>query len=584
MTTKILNFLNFFVSLSVILTLVWFHGFAHRPGFLYGHLWYLFFCFGFFLVRYFIQGFQSGNFVGFMKKTKWGISLYAILILITIWQEFTQLSIGQILTNPLEVGKGNSGYILFLHIWLLLIVGVELGRNIGNSTIWKIPPRILFTLSFLTIIFVGSSLLMLPEMTTQPGTLSITDAIFTSVSANCVTGLTVVDISTFFTLKGKVLLLLLIQIGGLNIIFFATFFISSYHKVMTTGSDDSTVKELMSISSLGGQDLSVLLRRVVLTALLIELIGAIVIFFQWGNVIPFDSQWERFFYSVFHSVSAFNNAGFSLFPHGFTNEMVTHNLSFHITIAFLIILGGTGFAVLWDLPIIRRTLDPSKRWKPYELDSKVSIFSAAVLIFVGMVLFWVFERDLSLAGQSGGHAAVSSFFQSVTARTAGFNTVDMGKMGRPGMVLMILLMFIGAGSGSTGGGIKTSTLSVLVLAVVEKLRRKNLRTSEKLRQSPVIRKALTIFAVSASVIIVSSVGLVLIETDISPWDLVFEEVSAFGTVGLSTGITRDLSILSKVILMVSMFIGRVGPLALAWSLLKAKRLQKKLLTDGVMLG
>lgn len=584
MTKKVLNFLNFFVSLSVILSLVWFHGFAHRPGLLYGHMVYLFACLGFFLIRNVILGMLSESFGEYLKKNLLELILHLVLFVITIWQDLTQFSLWEIFTDSPGAGKENQGYILFLHIWLLLIVGVEMGKNIGNRTIWRVPPRILFILSFFTIIFAGSSLLMLPEMTTLPGGMKVMDAVFTSISANCVTGLTVIDISSALTLKGQVLILLLIQIGGLNIIFFATFFISSYHKVVTTGTDDLTIKELMSVSSLGGEDLRILLRRVVLTAFIIEGLGALVLYFQWGPEVTFHDNWEKIFYSVFHSVSAFNNAGFSLFSQGFTDELVVNNLSFHITIAFLIILGGIGFAVIWDLPGVRRILEPEKGRRVWNLDTKVSVISAAVLIVVGMGLFWAFEYNRSLAGQSALQAGVSSFFQSVTTRTAGFNTVDIGSVGIPGIILMVIWMFIGAGSGSTGGGIKTSTFSVLVLSVVEKLRKKKFNTSEKLRESPMVQKAMTIFGVSFVVIGLSFLGLVFLEPNLSAWDLLFEEVSAFGTVGLSTGITGELSEVSKIIIMVSMFIGRVGPLALAWSLLRVKSMQKKLLTDGVLIG
>ena len=456
----------------------------------------------------------------------------------------------------------NHVFILFLHILLLFIVGIELGKATTRSTVWKLSPPILFILSFVVLIVIGSSLLMLPEMTNKKG-MPFIDALFTSISANCVTGLIVVDTATYFTLKGKMLILLLIQLGGLNIIAFATYFISFLNRSIEGKMNVATIKELLHTESL--DSIKSIIKMVVLTSFVIELLGTVIIYLQLGTVIKFASITERLFYSAFHSISAFNNAGFSLFTNGLTNIQIQGIYPIHMSIAVLIVLGGLGFT----------TLQNTLRWSVLKergvvltLQSKIALVSSLILILVGTGVFFLAEADNSMVSQDGSEQILISLFQSITTRTAGFNTVDLRSLTTGVLIMFIMLMFIGASSGSTGGGIKTSTFSVLLMALWKAKERKD-NYGRSFITISLVKKSLIILLYSLGVIVISTFILLLIEPEKLLIDLLFEEVSAFGTVGLSTGITSSLSQSGKALIMLNMVIGRLGPLTLAYALIKS---------------
>ncbi len=490
-------------------------------------------------------------------------------------------SISQWMLSFTGIQEINHLYILFLHIWVLIIVAIELGKVATKHTIWKLSPPWLFITSFVVLIVIGSSLFMLPEMTTSGNGMAFKDALFTSVSANCVTGLTIVDVSTFFTIKGKILLMVLIQFGGLNIISFATFFISKYHKVITSTRTDETIKEVLHTKSLEGDATKNMLRKVIYTTLVIELAGAVALYHFWDETISFSSNFNKLFYSIFHSISAFNNAGFTLFTEGFINASIVTNYTVHIIIAVLIVLGGIGFTTLWDLTKLKHIFNKKIKPSPFRKSSIVAITTSLLLILIGGFYYVIQEQNDSLQNLSDFGVYVTGFFQSITARTAGFNTADIGNLSMPVIVMLILWMFIGASSGSTGGGIKTSTLYVLILSLWERIRGKSSHVSEMIRD--LFKKAMTILVYSLLVVAVGVVLLMFTEEDQKWIDLIFEAVSAYGTVGLSRGITDKLSTSGQFIIMILMFIGRIGPLALAYTLIKGIEVQQGT-SEGVMIG
>ena len=407
--------------------------------------------------------------------------------------------------------------------------------------------------------------------------MSFIDALFTSISANCVTGLIVVDTATFFSLKGKVLILLLIQFGGLNIIAFATYFISFFRKSVEGHRNRTTIKELLQTDSLDSTKNMV--KMVVFTTLIIEFIGTVILYHQWDPQVGFSDNSEKLFYSVFHAISAFNNAGFTLFTDGFASAIVQSTFTLHITVALLIVLGGLGFTTIQDTFSLFRHRFRTK----LPVQSKIAWLSTILLVFVGAAVFFIAENGNTLGKQDFSEAITTSFFQSVTARTAGFNTVSFSNLTPIVIVATMILMFIGASSGSTGGGIKTSTFTVLLLAIVKR-KEKAIDYGTSFLTGVLVKKAVTILLYSFGVIVVSVIILIIVEPDKTIVQLCFEEISAFGTVGLSTGITPELSTVGKSVIMASMFIGRIGPLALAYALIKSITVSKIKEEKGIMLG
>lgn len=553
----ILNFVNLMVCLSIVVTLIWFHGFQYDPHYLLPHGVYLSICILFFLGQLAVRAIASKNWKRYFQLNRFENLFFLFLILEFFLSQFMDFSVLKLILSYTGLENHNHLYILSIHILLLVVVGIELGKASARSTIWKLSPGFLFILSFVVMNTVGSSLLMLPEMTTEGENLSFIDALFTSVSANCVTGLTVVDTATVFTIKGKVLIALLIQFGGLNIIAFATYFISFYRTKFKRQIMSSRIKENYHPSNIQTRKL---IKQVIWTTLLIEFIGAIFLYHQWGNQMHFQNNGEQVFYSVFHAISAFNNAGFTLFSDGFANSATVLNYPFQLTIIVLIVLGGLGFMVLYDLFIMSKDAFGRKKIHLH-LQSKIALSSSVVLIILGVLVYYFSENGNNLVS-SKQSIWMQALFQSVTSRTAGFNTVDFSLLGNGFILFTLVLMFVGASSGSTGGGVKTSTLAVSFLSILKKRECDN-NYGNSFLTAELVNKAKKIVLYSLSVIMVSVIILLFTEQDHSFLDLLFEEISAFATVGLSRGITSNLSDIGKTIILLNMFVGKIGPLTLA---------------------
>jgi Trk-type K+ transport system membrane component len=282
---------------------------------------------------------------------------------------------------------------------------------------------------------------------------------------------------------------------------------------------------------------------------------------------------QRVFFSVFHSISAFNNAGFALFPTGLMDPSVLESYGLHLVIAFTLIAGGLGFSPLREVFSWRQIKARRRQpWKHLSVNTRLAFWSAAGLLLVGTAVFAMLEYHGTLRNLDTTGTLVASFFQSATARTAGFNTLDFGAMALPTIVFFVFLMFIGGNSGSTAGGIKTSTFALVFLSALSTIRGETkvelLRTTIPLE---LLRRAFSVFLFSISLIFVSVLALTMTDAHFGLARLLFEEVSAFCTVGLSTGITSSLSATGKVILMVSMFVGRVGTVTLAFALSKPRK-------------
>jgi Trk-type K+ transport system membrane component len=359
--------------------------------------------------------------------------------------------------------------------------------------------------------------------------------------------------------------MILMQFGGLGIITFASF-LASLLKTGVGIKQQLMLQDFLESDSLFSA--KGLLSKIFFITFLVEFISFILIFFSWGQDVHFSSVGQKVFFSAFHSVSAFCNAGFSLFTDGLFENGVATSYILHIIIAVTLILGGIGFSSLQDLFSVSNLRERFKNpWKEWKLSTKIAVYTSLALLFTGMIAFYYIEKENTLADLNFMEAMITSFFQSATARTAGFNTVDIGSLKIPALVLISFLMFVGASSGSVGGGIKTSTFYLLIKSVIATLNnRAKIEIDRKFIPKELLYKALSVFFFAATMNLVAIFALTITDSDISLERLIFEQVSAFGTVGLSTGITADLSLGGRIIIILSMFIGRVGTLTFALAL------------------
>lgn len=405
---------------------------------------------------------------------------------------------------------------------------------------------------FAVIILAGGILLSLPLAASDGRGTPFLTALFTATSATCVTGLVVVDTATHYSVFGQLVIMILIQLGGLGYMTVATLM------AMVVGRriglrERLILREANNLYTVGG--VVRFTRSIVVVTLAVEAVGASLLSLRW---VPDFGLVRGVYYGIFHSISAFNNAGFDLMG-GFrsltryaTDPMVT------LTVAVLVILGGLGFTVLADLA----------RPKRFTLHAKVVLITTAALIGVGtlFILALEFSHDATLAPLPWGGKFLAAFFQSVTPRTAGFNTVDIGKLYDSTLMLLITLMFIGASPGGTGGGIKTTTFVVPLTVIVSMLRGRPDPELFRRRLSPVVvYKAVTIALLGVAFVVTMATLLTLVER-VTFIAAVFEVVSAFGTVGLSTGITPGLSTAGRILIMTTIFVGRVGLLTTAFAL------------------
>jgi trk system potassium uptake protein len=408
--------------------------------------------------------------------------------------------------------------------------------------------------AFAAAILTGALILMIPPMTSG-GQIRFIDALFTSTSAICVTGLIVQDTAKYFTDLGKSVILILIQCGGLGIMTIGSIFGLILRKKIQ-------IKDKFYIDSSFGPrqqfTAAKFFAMIATVTAVVEISGSLILtsllYFKYAYPLK-----TAFAYGFFHSVSAFNNAGFALYS---TNlEILASDIVANIDIMLLIIIGGIGFPVISEILSYRRT-------RKFSLHAKVVFLVTGILIFGGAIILFLFEfkNPASIGGKPFVTQLLASFFQVVSARTAGFNTINIGKLTQSSLFFLTLLMFIGASPGGTGGGIKTTTFAVVTAGAFSSLRGRNQVVMFK-RKLPegVFSRALTVMLAAIVLVVCSTIGVMIFEK-CSLTEAVFEVTSAFGTVGLSTGITFGLTVSSKVILILCMYIGRIGISTLALAL------------------
>lgn len=461
--------------------------------------------------------------------------------------------------------------------WIISAVILSFIREISEVNItYKrtyLNPAQLFIASFVSIILIGALLLMLPKATV--GGLSFIDALFTSTSAVCVTGLAVVDTGTYFTTFGQSIILVLIQIGGLGILTFASYF-SYFFKGGTTYENQLSLSEMINSQKLS--DVFSTLKYIILITVIIELTAATMIFFTLESHV-ITSVSDKIYFSIFHSVSSFCNAGFSTLSNSVYDTEFRFNYGFQLVLILTFILGGLGFPIVVNiLKYLKHkistiiTFGRNKIiYKPWvlHLNSRITLITTLSITLVAFTAFFFIEYNNTLKDHSFFGKMVTALFEAATPRTAGFNSVDMQELTLPTVMITLLLMWIGASPASTGGGIKTSTFAIATLNIISLARGKSrIEIFRREIDDLSVKRAFATISLSLMVIGIGIVLISIFDGDKGLLNIAFEGFSAYSTVGLSLGITADLSSASKFVLIVIMFVGRVSMLSIMVAMFK----------------
>ncbi len=511
------------------------------------------------------------NFFTYILKHK----IEMIILILVILQKLFEKKIVQIL-NLGEFGADDTA-LIFLSInqfFLIFSNFAKLSRNTRIYNFKKLNPSLVFFLSFLSISIIGTALLFLPKA--HKIDLKFTDVFFTVISATCVTGLSTIDVFQSFTYFGLGIILFLIQVGGLGLITLTTFF-SIFLTGRVSVNDTMVMKDLLSEEALG--KVGSIIKSITIQTFFIEFFGAVLLYYFFPEEMNFSNK-DKIFFSIFHSISAFCNAGFSLFSN---NLMGIENKFFLSVIMILITFGGFSFPVVNE--IYKKVFTSSKTNFKFSIFSKLVIISSLVLILTGAFSYFFLEKNFTLKNLSFEDKIFHSFFYSISLRTAGFNTLSVSEMGIPMVFSSFLFMWIGASPNSTGGGIKTSTFAVSILHILDIVHgRERLEIFNRQISMASVSRAQATIVLSLFVIFICIFGLTLTE-NFSFIDIAYESVSAFGTVGLSRGITGSLSDYGKYILCIVMFMGRVGILTILIALTpKSKSFKHAYPTEYVVVG
>jgi len=557
---EIINRLFLFVALLALASLVIKYGFyiPHHIDNLIDRIDLL--VVWFYLIQFVTKFMLSRKKKQFLK-THWFEALLSLFIVGETVLLLSNFGIGQLFHYFTNIRQNivTRTYVIITQILILSGLLPWIIRYNQRLSQLKIHPAQLVLFGFSFAIVIGTFLLKLPRAVVPPAQLTFIDALFTSTSAVCVTGLVVVDTGSYFSTLGQVILLGLIQLGGLGIMTVAAFLALFFRKGIGLR-EHIILQDFLNAEVMAS--LTKIIRNIVIITVSIEIMGALLIGAFWSQQ---DWPFSRVvFYSVFHSVSAFCNAGFALFSDSLMQ--FDNNATLTIIFSSIIILGGIGFLTIMDVGNrCMPGLQPCNG-KKLKVNSKLVLLTTAVLLLVGIVGYLVIEYPLHAENRALSQGLLDAFFMSVTSRTAGFNMVDISELSPAFSFVVIILMFIGASPGSTGGGIKTTTFTVLWLAILAIINgRKRVIISGKRVPFFVLNRAIVVVVLSISVISISTLLLLYIERG-DFLTLFFEVVSAFATVGLSKGATASLSTASKCIVIACMFIGRMGIITVAFAI------------------
>ncbi|MFE7253614.1 TrkH family potassium uptake protein [Sphingobacterium spiritivorum] len=468
----------------------------------------------------------------------------------------------------------------WIYLGIYLIFLSALSKNSLFFDNFYFNPTILFVISFLVLILIGTLILMLPR-TTLVAPLTFIDALFMATSAVCITGLSVTDISSNFSMFGQTVILVLIQIGGLGIMTFTGFF-GYFFSGGFSFKNQLMFGEILEENKLNSV-ISTLLTIIFIT-LLFEFIGAVSIYFTLDPTL-FNSIGDQVFFSIFHAVSSFCNAGFSILPDGIQHADYRYNYNFQLALAMIFVFGGLGFGTVYNFYTYAKTKVQAlfcklilkrsyvhKPW-PFSFNSKFILICNLILVVLATSSYFLFEYNNTLQQDETWYGKiVSAFFMTNASRSAGFNSVNLNFLSGPTVIMVTSLMWIGASPGSTGGGVKVTTVAISLLNILSLARGKDSIDIFKRRIIPEsVNKAFAIILLSGVTIGISFVLLNFSDPGKGMKELLFETVSAYTTCGLSLGVTPSLSPASKIIIIFTMFVGRVGTLTLLVAFIKNMR-------------
>ena len=567
-TLYTLRAMNVLISLSAFASLVTYYGFPLESDTAQGLIGVIKGSFGFYVFHFLVRWFFDFHPIQFLRQSAFEAGLMGLLVIEGISDILTGKVFLSRAIEPLGFESIEDWSVWLVQAYFLVVVVMELSERARTLPRFRFHPATLFISSFVFLILAGTGLLMLPEMT-MAGGMGFFDALFTSTSATCVTGLMIEDAETFFTHKGHVVLMVLIKLGGLNIIAFGSL-LALFARFGVGVRQHDVIEDFVNRGSILGSRGT--LGRVILWSIGIEAIGALALFLLWPGSL-FDTTGDRVFNSAFLSISAFNNAGISLFSGGLADPRLSEAWLVHWAVTLLVFFGALGMVAIFDLfsrdALRDRMQNP---WRQIGFPTKIALYFSLGLVGFGAIAYLILESGAggTLANMDWTGRITTAFFQSAT-RTSGFNTVDIGAIGTPMLFLLIVLMFIGASSSSTGGGIKTSTFAVVfadLTGTIRGLQHPHLfkRTIGKALRS----RAWGILMFFLLFNLIGTFALTLTEPHLVAenrgfLNLFFEQVSALGTVGLSTGITSEISPAGRGILIASMIIGRVGTLTVAFA-------------------
>lgn len=565
----LLTVMNILVSLTAISTLVYYYGFKLTD--LSEHICFtiLEVSFGFYIFRYFVKLFFDFHPPTFIRNN-WFEGVIISLLLI---EGVSYNLLGSMVLEPIFQSIGFEDFGDFSMIFVQLFVFIILLNNLfkqRNFKPWmKIHPGWLFTISIAMMTLLGGFLLMLPEMSRVENGIDFIDSLFLSMSSVSVTGLTTVDVANTLTFKGQIVVLILIKLGGLNTIAFGALMLVvakfgvgiKYHKVIEDFVNNDSILKAGNM-----------LAKIVIWATTIEVIGIILLFVGFGSEGAFSDTGDRFFQAVFHGVSGFNNAGLSTLEGGLMHPDLISNTFVHTIMLILFFFGGFGMIYVFDLFEIKRLRERMRTpWKTINFGTKISLYFTLGLLVFGAIIFLIFEWNNGLSEKGALDAVITALFESMTTRNAGFSVVDTSVLSMPVVIVFLFLMFIGASSGSAGGGIRTSTFAIMCASLISTIKGKsNTELFKRTISNDTVLRAYAIFLFFILGNIIGPFVLAISEADLLAsgkydfMDIVFEHVSAASTVGLSTGMTAEMSSVGKVVLIIAMFIGRVGTLTLAY--------------------
>lgn len=559
---KILRFFSLAISIIAITAIIYFHGFEVSIEFknilrIIVHTSLIFYT-----LKYILNLLYTVNRKEYIKDTL--VEFIIIIFLIVNW---ILIFFSDITIPFLNFEHFEDFYLLFIQFYFLIMVIIEISKASKFLTNFQLSPPLLMITSFLLLIVIGTVLLSLPRMRVHP--VSFIDTLFTSTSACCVTGLTVVDIGSTFTFKGHVILLILIQIGGLSILSFATFFTTFLARKSTGLRYQHLVKDLLSTNKLS--DSFQLLRSIFIMTFIIETLGVVILYFYWKSSGTFDSGSNTFFYALFHTVSAFNNAGISLWDANLMDNAIVNSYFPQGILVLLVLLGGIGFVTLSDFFSPKSIRERRKySWKRLLPATRIILYTTFGIIFFATIVAFVLEYNNTLTHHHTFFEKLGTILlQTISGRTAGFNMIDISQFALPTMIIFMIIMFIGASPGSTGGGIKTTTFFVLLKTMFATIRgKKNIEFQKKTIPFQLVNKAYSIILMSLFIVLSSIFALSILEPHIDLTYLLFDSISAFSTCGLSSGACSMMGTGGKIVLILNMYIGRVGTLTLAFALSK----------------